>query len=305
MNKRSFSIDWREWPTVLLLLSVYFAWGLVTYFHREIGSLATIIVATVTITLYASLVHEALHGHPTSNAFINELLVLPALSLIFPYRRFKDLHIAHHNDDILTDPFDDPETYYVTEAEWLRFSGFRRGVLTFMNTLFGRFLLGPIHTVVFLLKRDVPLLLKGAEGIRVAYLLHGLGVAITLYWVLSVAGMSLWYYLLLAYLGSSLLMLRTFAEHQSHALGGGRTVIIEGHWFFSLLFLNNNLHIVHHRNPDLAWYDLPALYRARQNAYREENEGYVFSGYWPIIRQYLFHAKEPVMHPINRRLAEG
>jgi fatty acid desaturase len=305
MVKRSFSIDWREWPTILLLVIVYSVWGLTTYFHRELGPVLTIIVGTVTITLYASLVHEALHGHPTSDATVNEMLVLPALSLVFPYRRFKDLHIAHHNDEILTDPYDDPETYYVTEADWQSYSTLRCQVLLFMNTLFGRFLLGPAHSVIFLLKRDLPLLIKGVNGIRKAYLLHVVGIAITFYWVLAVCEMSVWYYLLLAYLGSSLLMLRTFAEHQFHASGGGRTVIIEGHWFLALLFLNNNLHIVHHRNPDLAWYDLPALYQAQRAHYHQENEGYIFSGYWPIVQQYLFHAKEPVMHPMKRRLAEG
>jgi len=305
MIKRSFSIDWREWPTISLLVFVYLFWGLTTYFHRELGSALTILFGTLAITLYASLAHEVLHGHPTSDATVNELLVLPALSLLFPYRRFKELHITHHNDEILTDPYDDPETYYVTEADWRGYSTVRRQALLFMNTLFGRFLLGPAHTVIFLLKRDLPLIVKGAAGIRKAYLLHGVGVVITFYWVLYVCGMNFWFYLLLAYLGSSLLMLRTFAEHQSHASGGGRTVIIEAHWFFALLFLNNNLHIVHHRHPGLAWYDLPALYQAQRAHYWQENKGYVFSGYWPVIRHYMFQAKEPVMHPMKRRIAEG
>ncbi len=304
MNTPSQLIDWREWPTISLLVFCYAGWLFVTYFHQSIGLLPTLICGTVLITLYSSIVHEVLHGHPTRNEILNELLVLPALAIFFPYRRFKTLHITHHNDDILTDPQDDPETYYVAEGDWQRYSNLTRGVLLFLNTLLGRFLLGPIHMVIFLLRRDVPAIWKGDKDVRLAYLLHAVGMVLVFAWVVGIAGMSVWLYLLLAYCGASLLMLRTFAEHQSHPNGGGRTVIVEAHWFFGLLFLNNNLHIVHHRNPDIPWYDLPALYLATREQYQRENEGYVYTGYWPIIWQYFFQAKEPVMHPINRRLAK-
>ena len=40
--------------------------------------------------------------------WLNEALVFPALSLAIPYQRFRDSHLAHHNDEILTDPYDDP-----------------------------------------------------------------------------------------------------------------------------------------------------------------------------------------------------
>jgi len=62
------------------------------------------------ITLHSSLQHEVIHGHPTKWAVVNALLVWPAIGLFIPYARFRDSHLAHHQDARLTDPYDDPET---------------------------------------------------------------------------------------------------------------------------------------------------------------------------------------------------
>jgi fatty acid desaturase len=94
---------------------------------------------------------------------------------------------------------------------------------------------------------------------------------------------------------------RTFAEHQAHESDGARSVIIEASPIFSLLFLNNNLHYVHHQNPRVPWYRLPQLYRSRREAFLEANESYSYSGYGEVLRRYLFRAKSPVAHPILRR----
>ena len=287
---------------MLLLIFCYAGWLLATYFHQQLGFIASTLIGAVLVTLHSSLNHEVLHGHPTKNARLNEALVLPALGLFFPYRRFKTLHIIHHNDDLLTDPFADPESYYLSEDQWRRLPAIAQRLLTFMNTLLGRMLLGPAHMVLFLMQRDAPLLLKGDREVRAAYLLHAFGVVLALSWVLAVAGMNFWHYLLIAYLGSSLLMVRTFAEHQSHVEGGGRTIIVEKSRLLGPLFLYNNLHIVHHRHPKVPWYELPKLYRTNREDFLKENDGYVFQGYAPIVRKYFFRPKEPVMHPLNHRI---
>ncbi len=66
----------------------------------------------VLLAMQSSLMHEAAHGHPTRKAWINELLVGLPIGLVYPFRRFKALHLRHHADERLTDPFDDPESYY-------------------------------------------------------------------------------------------------------------------------------------------------------------------------------------------------
>ena len=70
------------------------------------------------------------------------------------------------------------------------------------------------------------------------------------------------YILLMAYPSISLSQLRSFAEHRSHADPKLRTNVVETGRFFSLLFLNNNLHIAHHAKPGMAWYRLPDAWRA-------------------------------------------
>ena len=60
----------------------------------------------------------------------------------------------------------------------------------------------------------------------------------------------------------------------------------------SLLYLNNNPHAVHHAEPGVAWYQLPA--RARDYP----RDRYVFRGYDEIFARYLFRPKEPVEFPL-------
>jgi fatty acid desaturase len=110
-----------------------------------------------------------------------------------------------------------------------------------------------------------------------------------------------WAYFISAYMGLTLLKLRTFLEHQAHTRASGRSVIIEDRGVFAFLFLNNNLHIVHHMHPRVAWYDLPALYRSRRDHYVRRNNGSVYTSYVDLIRRYLWRSKDPVAHPLWRR----
>ena len=48
--------------------------------------------------------------------WINEAFVFLPIGLVWPYRRFKSIHLRHHADERLTDPLDDPESYY--QALW-------------------------------------------------------------------------------------------------------------------------------------------------------------------------------------------
>lgn len=66
----------------------------------------------------------------------------------------------------------------------------------------------------------------------------------------------------------------------------------------SLLYLNNNLHAVHHAEPQVSWYKLPKLYRQAKTTYLAENRHYFIDGYNEIFRKYLFKPKEKVRHPI-------
>jgi fatty acid desaturase len=253
------------------------------------------------VTLHSSLQHEALHGHPTRSAALNEALVFLPLGLLFPYRRFKSLHLKHHHNAALTDPYDDPESFYYAVADWHRVPAWLQAILDFNNTFLGRFLIGPLVMLVGFVASEVRLVQKGEWHVLRAWAHHILGVCLVFGWTLAVCGIEVWVYVVAAYLGLSILTVRTFAEHQAHEAPGARTVIVEASPVFGLLFLNNNLHYVHHEHPRVPWYALPALYRSRREEFLAANESYTFAGYGEMLRRYLFRRKSPVPHPFLRR----
>ena len=66
----------------------------------------------------------------------------------------------------------------------------------------------------------------------------------------------------------------------------------------AFLFLNNNLHAVHHLHPQVAWYNLPRLYRDNADSYDGFNEDYNYRSYAQVIARYFVKAKDPVQHPL-------
>jgi fatty acid desaturase len=109
-----------EWPTVLLIAGLWVSFGLITWFHGQIPWWILAPVGAYLCALHGSLQHEALHGHPTRSTFFNELLLFPPITLWIPYRRYKKLHLIHHRNDFLTDPAEDPESYYFDPQAWER-----------------------------------------------------------------------------------------------------------------------------------------------------------------------------------------
>ena len=126
---------------------------------------------------HSSLQHEAIHGHPTPSRRLNDALVFPAVGLLIPYERFRDLHLAHHYDPLLTDPHDDPESNYLDPAVWARLPRAARLVLAANNTLIGRMLIGPLLGMACLLRDDLAAVRAGDRRVARAWLLHLAGVA--------------------------------------------------------------------------------------------------------------------------------
>ena len=106
-------------------------------------------------------------------------------------------------------------------------------------------------------------------------------------------------YLMAAYVGLSLLMIRTYLEHQAAESPEARTVIVERGGPLALLFLNNNLHAVHHERPSVPWYRIPAIYRAERARYLARSGDYRYRSYLEVFRRYLFAPKEPVLWPLD------
>ncbi|MFV2033960.1 MAG: fatty acid desaturase, partial [Halocynthiibacter sp.] len=132
------------------------------------------------------------------------------------------------------------------------------------------------------------------------WLWHILGVGLVLIWLAAFGQMPLWLYMIAAYCGLSLLKIRTFLEHRAHEHARGRTVIVEDRGPLALLFLNNNLHAVHHIHPAVAWYQLPGLYARNRARYLGRNESYLYRSYGEIFRKHLLRTKDAVPHPLWR-----
>jgi len=291
-----------DWLTLVVLAGCYILWATSLTLYALTGWWPVLAATVYSVTLHSSLQHEALHGHPTRRAFLNELLVFPALGLYIPYRRFRATHLRHHCDERLTDPYDDPESWYVSCEDWRHRGRVMRLLLTFNTTLAGRLLIGPALGVFGLWRHDLSGLRNGEHFVAKAYLLHFAGALPVVVASQALAGINpLVYALAIAYPAMSLLMVRTFAEHRPKRDPHQRSVIIETSPFFSLLFLNNNLHYAHHKWPTKPWYRLGADYRAEKDRLLRENGGYRFDGYLALFRRHLFHRVGPVVHPHFRR----
>jgi fatty acid desaturase len=292
-----------EWPTVFLILATYSAWALLAAIAWPHHPIITTILLGIVLALQSSLMHEASHGHPTRKAWINELLVGLPIGLVYPFRRFKALHLRHHRDESLTDPFDDPESYYRAVWQHRELPAPLRALLRVNNTMAGRFVLGPLLGTAGFLLAEGKMIADGDHAVRKAWVLHTVGLAIVVPVVLFGFGIPAWCYLLSVWLGQSLISVRTFAEHQWSERPDGRTIIVERSPF-AFLFLNNNLHLVHHKNPTVAWYRLPEMFRSRRAEWLAMNHGYVFPNYLALLKSYAFTQKEPVEHPALRRSPE-
>lgn len=290
-----------EWPTVLMLLACYGLWGVAGYYLYDVSPTVALVLMGVAIALHSSLQHEVLHGHPTRSARVNEALVFAPLGVFYPYRSYKRTHLQHHADERLTDPFDDPESYYRALKDWERMPALLKRLLAWNNTLIGRMLIGPPLMVVGFTASEWRKMMRGDRKVTLAWSLHLAGLIPTLLVVSQLFEIPISLYVgVSAYLGVSIIAIRSYCEHQWSEQPDGRTIIVETS-LLAPLFLYNNLHFVHHKLPTAAWYKLPSIYRARRTEWQNMNEGYVFADYAEVFRAFAFKPKEPVVHPAWRR----
>lgn len=286
-----------EWGTLALILGCYGLWLIVLIFLPGVSLALVVICLGVLAALHSSLTHEALHGHPFRNRAVNEALLFLPLSLFIPYGRFRDTHLEHHRDERLTDPYDDPETNFQDPEVWASMPQWRQVLLRLNNTLLGRMILGPILGQISFMVADWRLMRCGNWMVARDWALHGLGLVMVV-WICELTPTPLWLLCLGAYIGLGLLKIRTFLEHRAHTECHGRTVVIEDRGPLAWLFLNNNLHVVHHLYPGVPWYALPRLYRSNKQAFLARNQDYHYRHYGQIFWRYFLHSKDPVPHPL-------
>ena len=292
-----------ELPTLGLILFSYTIWAILLIYSGFLPLPIWILLFGLNVTLFLSITHEVIHGHPTRNALVNRLLLPLPLGWVFPYERFLDTHLEHHETAELTDPFDDPESWYYPRLQFESMNRLIRTILTFNNTLFGRMLIGPAISIPKFYISELKQIISNKQ--RRWYLVsvwsqHFVLCVLMALIVSKFSSIPLWAFILANYFGLSVLLVRTFLEHQAAEDHSERTVIIEKCCPIAFLFLYNNLHAVHHEKPGIAWYELPKFYRKNGEHFRNLNKHYIYASYGEIFRKYFLKPKEEIAHPFLR-----
>ncbi|WP_429809604.1 fatty acid desaturase [Ensifer sp. B1-9] len=287
-----------EWQTVALTLVIYGGFLALTWFWQSLPVAVVIGLGGWLIAWHGSLQHEVIHGHPTRNQHVNDAIGWPPLSLWLPYAIYREGHLVHHRDEHLTDPIEDPESSYFTRTAWEGMGKVGRKLAEWNTTLLGRLTLGPLVMILSFLAQEAVLIARGdCARIRI-WRAHAAGVAVVLVWIVAVCGLPLWLYLFgFVYVGAALTRLRSYAEHRYAGHHDERTAIVEGTPLFGLLFLYNNLHVLHHQRPGIPWYQIPGLYRRHRVALLTINGGLVYRGYLDVARRFLLKPHDDPRHP--------
>ena len=152
---REYAPQSTEWPTVFTIAITWISFGLITSFYHQLPLWLIIPLAAYTLALFSSLQHEVLHRHPTRWQWLNEAMIFPAITLWIPFSLYKETHLIHHNNDDLTDPERDPESYYVSPERWTSFPNWLKQYFRFYNTFSGRFFWGPVHVASMLFYNEL------------------------------------------------------------------------------------------------------------------------------------------------------
>ncbi len=285
----------RELPTWGVATAIYAGFAWTTWHYQTLPWWLWAPLGAWLLAWQGSLQHEAVHGHPSRQPWLNALVAGPPLSLWLPYPIYREWHLAHHRASILAHPSEDPETFYLTAEGWARSGPLERGLHTALQTVAGRLLLGPPWLVGCFLVAEARRLAAGDRARWRIWLVHGVALALLFGW-LGLSGVPFWAYLLLmVWPGLSLTLLRSFHEHRPAATAEGRTATLFAAAPLALLYLNNNLHWAHHAQPGLAWYELPHFYA--ETARERGDQGYLVQGYGEVFRRFLFRPKDRPVYP--------
>ena len=297
-----------EIPTLLLIVATYCAWCALTFAYGHWPLFVLAPALALVVTLHSSLQHEIVHGHPTRWKALNRLLAIVPLSLWLPYERYRHTHHVHHIDARLTDPHDDPESFYWRAEDWARLGPVSRRAHQLQQTLAGRVLIGSFWRIGMFLRDELlalahtekRALIRNEQNVRRVWLEHLAWCVPVVLWLQLVCAMPLWIYFLAVVIPSNgILLIRSFAEHRARPGMRERVALVEGSWILGPLFLFNNLHALHHESPAIPWYSLPRRYRLERERLLAGNGGLVYRTYFEVAWRYLFRAHDVTEHPTD------
>ena len=286
-------------PTWMVALVLYASWAALIWFHAALPWWAIMPAGAYIVAWHFSLQHEAIHSFLSAPQWLRWAVVLPPVGLWLPFPLYYAAHRKHHQNTHLTEPGVDTESVYWKQADWANLSPARRAVLLANQTLAGRVLVGPVLRLEKLAIRETARIRSGDFSHVPHWVAHVAMVAMLFWYISGVAGMPWWQYVVLvAWPAFGLGWVRSFIEHRHGERPGQRTAIVESNALWSLLFLNNNLHAVHHVFPKMAWFEIPGYWRANRAKILAHNGEYYFRGYGEIAGKWLFR---PVFVPAHPR----
>lgn len=287
-----------EWLTVAVAVACFAGWLFVVLAHRSLSAWVSVPAFALLGGWFLSLQHELLHGHPFRRTAVNTAIGFVPLSLWMPFLRYKALHIAHHQCD-LTDPANDPESFYIPPSVWQRAGRIRRLYLLAGRTLLGRMTLGVVRGILVYVTNDLRLARRDRQ-VRNEWLAHLAGVVALCWWLFGIVQVPVWEYVLgFVLLGYSITHVRAFAEHCA-VPSGTRSAVVKAGPLMSLMYLNNNLHHTHHAQPDMPWYLLPSLHvELGSDAIAQAGAGLYPGGYVELFRRHLFSPFCQPDHPLS------
>lgn len=289
-----------EWPTVALIGVVHSSWILALWAATRLPAPVAAALLGVAIAWHGSLQHELLHGHPFPSGRANDAVGFWPLMLRLPYAVYRDEHLAHHRDEVLTDPRDDCESFYLSGDRWESLPRVARALVVAHHTFLGRVVLGPAVVIVRFLCAHARRIVSGDRALARVWAAHLLGVAAVLWVALGVFGVPWWIYLIAVYVAHSIALVRSYLEHRWVEGDASRSATVRAAAPMSLLFLNNNLHDAHHQRPGAPWYELPRLSTELGADDRSARGAGWYRGYGEVVRRHLVRPFDHPVHPQER-----
>ncbi len=289
-----------EWRTVAVAVAVHGLWLAAMALHDVTPWPLTVLALGVAAAWHGSLQHETIHGHPFQSQRLNALVGSLPVSLHLPYLVYRRYHWEHHDCPELTDPTDDSESFYVTAERWESMGRLGRAFVVAHQTLLGRLVLGPPRYVSGVLANQAKEIWRGDRELARWWAAHAVAAVALATFVVAVMGVPLWQYLLGAtYLGTALTLMRSFCEHR-WVEGATRSAVVRSGRFFSMLYLYNNLHHVHHADPGVPWYRLSAHAENTGGCEEARAGAGLYRGYLELARRFLVRPFDHPVHPTER-----
>jgi fatty acid desaturase len=292
-----------EWRTVALAVLVFASWFGALLSFRWLPLPLAIICLGIATAWHSSLQHELIHGHPFRNKSANAAIGGLPLGLWLPYGSYRESHLLHHRNELLTDPLADPESWYRSRHDWFHQSVPMQTLLWINRTLIGRIVIGPWLSVFGYLRLELIETVRG-DAVRLRrWLVHIVAATGVAMFAVGVAGVPLWAFLVGdVYIGTALILIRSFAEHRWIPGPETKSAIVRAGLGWRLLYLNNNLHHAHHERPAVSWYLLPAIAdEMHAGAAADAGAGF-YDGYREVFRRFAFRPFDQPLHPAEGTL---